>query len=68
MQQTKRQMLIGGTMLVLGWLVVFAIVLGLIPAHIWLSMAAYSATLIGFMIGIVGVVSHIRTNLRDQRN
>lgn len=68
MQRTKGQMLIGGTLLVFGWLVTFAMVLELIPSPIWLNMVAYGVTLVGFMIGIIGVVSHIRINLRDNHN
>lgn len=65
MQRTKGQMLVGGVLLVFGWLIIFAMVLELIPSQIWLNMAAYSVTLVGFMIGIIGVVSHIRANLHD---
>ena len=68
MQRTTRQMLVGGTLLVFGWLVTFAMVLKLIPSQIWLNMAAYGVTLVGFMIGIIGVVSHIRITLRNNRN
>lgn len=68
MQRTTCQMLVGGILLVFGWLVTFAMVLELIPSQIWLNMAAYGVTLVGFMIGIIGVVSHIRITLRNNRN
>lgn len=65
MQRPKLLMLIGGILLVSGWLVLFAMVLEIIPASIVLNMIAYSVNLVGFMIGIIGVVSQIRLNLRD---
>ena len=61
-------MLVGGTILVIGWLAAFAMGLELIPSHIWLNMVVYSMTLVGFMIGIIGVVNHIRINLRDDHH
>ncbi|HHW71834.1 MAG TPA: ABC transporter permease [Firmicutes bacterium] len=67
MRNTGRQMLIGGIMLVAGWLVIFAGVVGVIPSSIWLNMVMYAVTLFGFMLGMVGAMSHIRTNLRKHR-
>lgn len=60
-------MLVGGAMLVVGWLMTFAVVLGILPSYIWLNMVAYAITLVGFMIGIIGVVSQIRLNLSQDR-
>jgi len=54
-------------MLVAGWLVIFAGVVGVIPSSIWLNMVMYPVTLFGFMLGMVGAMSHIRTNLRKHR-
>lgn len=67
MERTKRQMLVGGTLLVIGWLTVFGIVLELIPSSIWLNMVAYGVTLVGFMIGIIGVATNIRMTLKKNR-
>lgn len=54
--------------MLVGWAGIFAAVLELIPAAIPFYMAAYSVTLVGFMVGIVGVVSHIRINLQKSRD
>ncbi|HHY16359.1 MAG TPA: hypothetical protein GX521_09835 [Firmicutes bacterium] len=67
MDRTKRQMLIGGTLLITGWLTVFGIVLELIPTSIWLNMVAYAVTLVGFTIGIMGVAANIAMNLKKHR-
>lgn len=68
MGRPKRQMLIGGTMVVVGWLAIFAMVLELIPRPIELYMAAYIVSLIGFGIGMFGVATVVRENLRRHRN
>ncbi|NLM41322.1 MAG: DUF2208 family protein [Firmicutes bacterium] len=64
---TERQMLIGGIMLVAGWLVIFLIVLGVIPSLLWLNILMYAVTFFGFMLGFVGAMSHTRANLRKAR-
>lgn len=53
-------MIIGGTMLVIGWLVIFAATLYLIPQIIWLELLAYAVTLFGFGLGMVGAISYIK--------
>lgn len=67
MRSTKRQMLIGGIMLGVGWLVVFGQVVGLIPSPIWFSLLMYGVTLWGFMLGMLGAMSHIRLNIQKAR-
>lgn len=67
MMRTKRQMLIGGIMLVGGWLVIFAMVVGVIPSSIWLNLVMYAITLFGFMLGMVGAMTHIKANLIKHR-
>ncbi|MDD2430635.1 MAG: hypothetical protein PHD88_04930 [Firmicutes bacterium] len=66
MQRTKRQMLIGGIMLFIGWIVLLGMVVELIPTLVWLSFISYGLTLVGFVIGIIGVVTHVRINRRDE--
>lgn len=66
MLHPKRQMLIGGTLLVLGWIVTFAIMLEFLPAYIWLNMVAYAVTLVGFILGMIGVGSHIRLTMKHR--
>lgn len=46
-------------MLLAGWLIIMAAVLGLIPQPLWLGLAAYSLTLLGFAIGIYGVAMYV---------
>lgn len=62
MSREVRQLIIGGSMLVVGWLVLMCIVVEVLPPHILLSLTAYGLTLAGFMIGVMGVISIIRIN------
>lgn len=68
MRYPKNQMLLGGAMLIFGWLVTFGMVLEVLPVYIWLNVVAYSLTLVGFMIGMLGVVSIIKINLKEHHN
>ncbi len=68
MGNPKRQMLIGGAMVILGWLAIWAMVLELIPRPIEAYMAAYIISLIGFGLGMFGVGTVVRDNLRRSRN
>ena len=47
MNREVRQMILGGSMLVVGWLVLLGIVVEVIPSHVVLSLAAYCLTLVG---------------------
>lgn len=53
-------MIVGGAMLLVGWVILMGIVVEVIPAHIVLSMSAYALTLIGFMVGMMGAIAKIR--------
>ena len=53
-------MIVGGTMLVIGWLILMAVVVEVLPTHIGLSLSAYAMTLVGFMVGVMGVIAKIR--------
>lgn len=55
-----KSMIVGGVMLVVGWLILMAAVIDVIPRYIWLSFTAYALTLVGFVIGIIGVLSYIK--------
>lgn len=68
MGRTKHQMLIGGILLVLSWLVILAMVVELLPSPIWLYMVAYSVSIAGFIIGTIGVTTYIRVNLKKSRD
>ena len=61
-------MLIGGTMLVLSWAVIFAMVLELIPRPIELYMIAYAVSVVGFILGTIGASTEMRNNMRKHRN
>lgn len=67
MLRAKRQMLLGGILLVVGWLVLFLIVLEVIPSSIWLNMLMYSATVVGFILGMVGAMTQVRINIHKHR-
>ena len=67
-RQTKHQMLIGGIMMVLSWLVIFAMVLELLPQPIELYMIAYIISLMGLIIGMIGLGTEVRNNMRKHHN
>ena len=56
-----RWIIAGGSMLLAGWMILVSIVAEAIPARIWLSMLPYALTLLGFYVGIVGVIMYVRT-------
>jgi|LSQX01.3.fsa_nt_gb hypothetical protein len=62
MNREVRQMILGGSMLVVGWLVLLGIVVEVIPSHVVLSLAAYCLTLVGFMVGVIGAIAKIRAD------
>lgn len=66
MQRSKRQMLIGGIMLVVGWLTLLAGVVEIIPSFIWLNMVAYALTIVGFLVGMFGAMIHARMNIHKK--
>ncbi|HKM43114.1 MAG TPA: hypothetical protein VJZ70_03890 [Limnochordia bacterium] len=67
MRSPKRQMLIGGTMAFVSWLVIFAMVVEILPQHIELYMVAYIVSLVGFAIGMFGAGTAINENIKRQR-
>ena len=67
-RRTRRQILIGGTLIVLSWLVIFAMVLELLPRPIELYMIAYVVSVIGLIIGMIGMGTEIRDNMRKHRD
>lgn len=68
MMHPKRQMLVGGITLFAGWFLLLAMVIEMIPNIVWLSVVSYALSLIGFMIGILGVVSLIQIRKRNDRD
>ncbi|HBG02589.1 MAG TPA: hypothetical protein DDW87_13655 [Firmicutes bacterium] len=67
MRRTTRHILIGAALAVLGWLLIFAMVLELIPRPIELYIAAYAVSFAGFVLGMASVFNEIRENLRRNR-
>ena len=60
MMRSVKMMWIAGVMAVIGWLVIFLIVLGHIPAGFLLNFLGYGASLAGLLLGLVGILDHIR--------
>ncbi len=61
MKTSVKRMIIGGIMLLVGWLIIMGAVIDIIPQLVWLAFLAYGLSLFGFVIGIVGVVMYART-------
>ncbi|NLM70098.1 MAG: hypothetical protein GX177_08915 [Firmicutes bacterium] len=60
MRRDIRWIVVGGVMLVLGWLIIFGAVIDIIPPIVWLAFAAYALSLAGFVVGIIGVIMYMR--------
>jgi len=59
MRSTK-MMWIGGVMAFGGWLLIFLIVLGYAPRTYFLNIFGYGVSFVGLLIGLVGILDHIR--------
>lgn len=55
-----KKMLLGGAMLFIGWTIIMAAIVELIPQLILVGFLAYALTLIGFATGIYGVVMYVK--------
>lgn len=62
MSSDVKQMILGGSMLIVGWLILMGMVVEIIPSYIALSLFAYALTVMGFMIGVMGALMRIRAN------
>jgi len=51
---------IGGVMVVVGWLVIFGIVLGYAPATFFFNFFGYGVSFTGLLLGLIGILDHIR--------
>jgi len=60
-----RNMIIGGSLLVFGWLILFLNVMKVIPLHFWLLFVAYGCTVIGMALGITSAIMYIRKSRKD---
>jgi len=54
-------------MLVVSWLVIFAMVLELIPQPLELYILAYAVSVAGLFLGTLGASTEIRDNIRKNR-
>ena len=50
----------GGVMVVVGWILIFAIVLGHVPSSFFLNFFGYGISFVGLLLGLVGILDHIR--------
>lgn len=48
-------------MLLAGWLILLFTVIEIIPVTVWLPFVAYALSLVGFTVGMVGVIMYMRT-------
>ena len=55
-----KKMWIGGVMVIVGWLLIFLIVLGHLPSTYFLNFFGYGVSFGGLLIGLVGMLDHIR--------
>ena len=60
MMRSTKMLWGGATMLVVGWLIVFGIVLGLLPASYFLNFFGYGLSFVGLLVGLVGILDHVR--------
>lgn len=60
-----RRIIIGGLLLIVGWLVIMAGTAELIPPHVGLGLLAYALSLFGFLLGLMGTIMYMR-NPRDK--
>jgi len=51
---------IGGVMVVAGWLIIFGIVLGYVPATYFLNFFGYGVSFTGLLLGLIGILDHVR--------
>ena len=60
MMGSVKKMWIGGVMSVVGWLIIFLIVLGHLPTSYALNFFGYGVSFAGLLLGLVGILDHIR--------
>jgi hypothetical protein len=55
---------LGSALLVVSWMLLLLMVIGQIPRHLLLSVAAYAASVAGFAVGMFGVVLYVHRGRR----
>lgn len=50
----------GGLMLVGGWVLIFAILIGYVPATYFLNFFGYGVSFAGLVVGLIGILEHVR--------
>jgi hypothetical protein len=56
----RKLVALGSALLVVSWMMLLLMVIGQIPRHLLLSVAAYAASVAGFAVGMFGVVMYVR--------
>ncbi len=64
--QSKRFMLIGFGLLVLGFVLPFLMLLQVIPSTLLLNFISYGASLVGLIIGFLGTVLYVHEHRRKE--
>lgn len=52
---------IGVVLMIVSWLMLWAIVVGLLPTAFLLNFLAYAASIGGMVLGVIGVLQHFAT-------
>jgi len=60
MMRSMKMIWTGGVLVFVGWIVIFAIVLGHLPSSYVLNFGAYGASFLGLLLGLFGILDHIR--------
>jgi len=60
MMRSMKMMWTGGVMLIVGWLIIFAVILGLLPETFFVNFFGYAVSFTGLLVGLVGVLDHVR--------
>lgn len=66
--QPKRLMILGGAMLIVSWLVIFAMVLEILPAPLFLYIISYAVSASGLVVGTIGLFTQIRIELKKHKD
>ncbi len=64
---SMRSIVIGGILLVVGWCLTFAGTLGMVTPSLLAALFAYTATIVGFCLGMYGVLMHVSWQRSDLR-
>ncbi len=63
--QPKTLMLVGFILLVIGFGLPFLMLLGRIPSTFFLNFVAYGASVVGLLLGMIGIAFYVRHNRKQ---